>query len=152
MKYFTILADRKALGTFFASFREANDVARRLKEELPQASIALRRAQEADASTLVDIEGEQLFDELLLRAAHVMNPWDLLHSLDQAIENADWYYEYSDCGNTYRRGRASVEKVIQLYQEALAFGGEIADEARSIWKAATAQKEAGAVALALDSL
>lgn len=152
MNYFTILADHKALGTFFASFREANDVARRLKEELPQASITLRRAQEADASTLVDIEGEQLFHEFLLTAKAAMNPWHLLHQLDQAVEKADWYYEYSDCGSTYRRGRASVEKAIQLYAEAMEFGGCIADEAKSIWKAATAQKEAGVVALALDSL
>ena len=137
MNYFTILVDHKALGTFFASFREANDVARRLKKQLPQTSIALRRAQEADASTLVDIDGEQLVRELLLRAAAVMNPWNLLHSLDQAVEDADWYYEYSDCGSTYRRGRASVEHATRLYREALAFGGEIAAEAESIWKAAT---------------
>ena len=74
MNYFTILADHKALGTFFASFREANDVARRLKKQLPQMSVELRQAQEADASTLVDIDGEQLVRELLL------------HHLDRAVE------------------------------------------------------------------
>ena len=149
MNNFTIFADRKALGTFAASFLEANDVARRLKKELPQTSVVLCRAQEA-----VDISdtGEKLFRELLLTAKAAMNPWHLLHELDQAIENADWYYEYSDCGSTYRRGRASVEHATRLYEEALAFGGCIADEAESIWKAATVQEEAGVVALAIHNL
>jgi subtilisin family serine protease len=154
MNNFTIFADRKALGTFAASFREANDVARRLKKELPQTSVVLCRAQEA---VNVVVTGNQRHRVLLanakkLVAAAATNPWNLLHSLDQAVEDADWYYEYSDCGSTYRRGLASVEHATRLYREALAFGGEIAAEAESIWKAATAQEEAGVVALAIHSL
>ena len=133
MNNFTIFADHKALGTFVASFTEANNVARRLKAELPQTSIVLRRAQEEPN---IGGEGDQLFFNLFCVVKPLINPWALIESLDQAIEDADWYYAFSDCGDTYRRGKASVEKATRLYEEALAVGDWIAEEAEVLWQAA----------------
>lgn len=135
---YSIFADRKEVGTFLSTLNGAKIMARRLQAELPHASVALRKGQ---GPVNIAVTGNQRHRVLLanakkLIAAAATNPWNLLLSLDQAVNDADWYYEYSDCGDTYRRGRASVEHATRLYREARALGGEIAAEAETIWAAA----------------
>ena len=139
---YSVFANCKEVGTFLSTLNGAKIMARRLQAELPHVSVALRKSQ---GPVNVAVTGNQRHRVLLanakkLVAAPSTDPWNLLQELDQAADDADWFYEFSDCGDTYRRGMASVEHATRLYQEALAIGGEIAAEADIIWKAATAHR------------